>query len=266
MISDAARRRFGAATSWPRHSIGRRQSGVCRQIGAPDIEAQALSRRGEAFRIEGYFRDADRDLRAALAKAEESGDRALIAASSGALGNLAFMSRRTALAEPLLKRSRDLASYLRELETLAAADNDLGNLYAATGRSLEAAGAYSEAIRNAEAAPDEALAATAEINAARLALGRGDVARAASLLSHAVDRLERSPPSYSRGMALISAGSVVFEHAGSIPPDAQQIAYGAFQLAARTADAIHNPTLSSLALGSLGGSTSAPADATRQRG
>jgi CHAT domain-containing protein len=225
---------------------------VCRQIGAPDIEAQALSRRGEAYRLEGYFRDADRDLRAALAKAEESGDQAMIAASSGALGNLAFMSRRTTVAEPLLKRSRDLASRLRDYKTLAAADNDLGNLYAATGRPVEAASAYSEAIRNAEAAPDETLAATAEINAARLASGRGDAARAASLLSHAVDRLERSPRSYSRGMALISAGSVVFERTGSISPDAQQIAYHAFQLTAQTADAIHNPTLSSLALGSLG--------------
>ena len=188
---------------------------VCRQIGAPDIEAQALSRRGEAYRIEGYFRDADRDLRAALAKADESGDQALIAASSGALGNLAFMSRRTALAEPLLKRSRDLASRLRDFEILAAADNDLGNLYAATGRPAEAASAYSEAIRNAEAAPDEALAATAEINAARLALGHGDAARAPPLLSHAIDRLEQSAPSYSRGLALISAGSTVFEPAGS---------------------------------------------------
>jgi CHAT domain-containing protein len=225
---------------------------VCRQIGAPDIEAQALSRRGEAYRIEGYFRDADRDLRTALAKAEESGDQALIAASSGALGNLAFMSQRTAVAEPLLKRSRDLASRLRDFNTLAAAENDLGNLYAAIGRSVEAASAYSEAVRNAEAAPDEVLAATAEINAARLALGRGDAARAASLLSHAVDRLERSPPSYGRGMALVSAGSAVFERAGSIPPDAQQIAYRAFQLAAQTADMLHNPTLSSLALGSLG--------------
>jgi len=225
---------------------------LCRQIGAPDIEAQALSRRGEAYRIEGFFRDADRDLQAALAKAEESGDQALIAASSGALGNLAFMSRRTALAEPLLKRSRDLASRLRDFEIVAAADNDLGNLYAATRRPVEAASAYSEAIRNAEAAPDQALTATAEINAARLALGHGDAARALPLLSHAIDRLEQSAPSYSRGLALISAGSTVFEPAGSISPEAQKIAYRAFQLAAQTADLLHNTTLSSLALGTLG--------------
>ena len=197
---------------------------VCRQIGAPDIEAQALSRRGEAYRMEGYFRDAGSDLQAALTKAEQSGDQTLIAATSGALGNLAFMSHRSAAAEPLLKRSRDLAVRLRDPEIVAASENDLGNLYVATKRPTEAASAYEEAIRNAEAARDEALAATAGINAARLALGHDDWARAAPLLSQAVNRLDRSPPSYSRGMALISAGSAVFERPGSLPPDAQALA------------------------------------------
>src|SRR5258708_38331769 len=79
---------------------------MCRLIGAPDLEAQALVRRGEAYRVEGYFRDADTDLRAALAKAEQSGDRALMPASSGALGNLALLSRPTAGAGPLLHRPR----------------------------------------------------------------------------------------------------------------------------------------------------------------
>jgi tetratricopeptide (TPR) repeat protein len=79
---------------------------LCRLNAAPDLEAQALARRGEAYRVEGYFRDAGSGLQAALAKAEQSKDQSLIAASSGALGNLAFMSRRTAVAEPLLKRAR----------------------------------------------------------------------------------------------------------------------------------------------------------------
>ena len=81
---------------------------ICRQSGDADLEAQALARRGEAYRLEGYYRDAGADLQAALEKAEHSGDQALIAATSGALGNLAFMSRRTAIALPLLQRSRDL--------------------------------------------------------------------------------------------------------------------------------------------------------------
>jgi len=55
-------------------------------------------------------------------------------------------------------------------------------------------------------------------------------------------------------MALISAGSSVYEpeRPGKIPPQLQKIAYLAFQLAAQTANKLHNATLSSLALGSLG--------------
>jgi hypothetical protein len=39
---------------------------IARAAGAGDIEAQALARRGEAYRVEGYFRDAGTDLRAAV--------------------------------------------------------------------------------------------------------------------------------------------------------------------------------------------------------
>jgi hypothetical protein len=73
---------------------------LCRLAGATDIEAEALTRRGEAYRMFGHMQEAREDLAAALAKAEQSGDAELIAASSGALGNLAFLSRRSAVAEP----------------------------------------------------------------------------------------------------------------------------------------------------------------------
>lgn len=223
----------------------------CRAAGALDLEAQALARRGEAYRVAGYFRDASNDLQAALVRAEQGNDQSLIAASSGALGNLAFMSHRTAVAEPLLKRSRDLATSLRDPAILAASDNDLGNLYASTGRPADADRAYAEAITSAEAARDDALAATAETNAARLALRRKDTASATALLKRAVDRLERLPASYSRGMALVSAGSVVFEGEGPISGDARAVASRAFRAATDTAEALHNATLSSLAQGGL---------------
>src|SRR5262249_30083878 len=133
----------------------------------------------------------------------------------------------------------------------AASDNDLGNLCASTGRSTEAAAAYAEAISSAAAAHDEALAATAETNAARLALRRNDVAQATTLLTRAVDTLERLPASYNRGMALVSAGSAVFEREGRIPADTQAVASRAFRAAAESADSLRNPTLSSLAQGGL---------------
>lgn len=224
---------------------------LCRLNGAADLEAQALARRGEAYRVEGYFRDAGTDLQAALAKAEQSKDQPLIAASSGALGNLALMSRRTAVAEPLLKRSRDLANRLRDPAIVAASENDLGNLYASTGRPSEAARAYTEAVASAEAARDDALAAIAETNGARLALRRKDIASATALLARAVDMLERLPATYDRGVALVSAGSAVFEIDGSIPAEARAIASRAFRAAAENAEALHNATLSSLAQGGL---------------
>jgi CHAT domain-containing protein len=225
---------------------------LCRQSGDADLEAQALARRGEAYRVEGYYRDASADLQAALANAEQSRDQALIAATSGALGNLAFMSRRTSVAEPLLKRSRDLATASRDWTILAASENDLGNLYASTGRPTEAANAYAGAISSAETADDGALAATAETNAARLALRGSDWARATVLLTRAVDALSNLPPSYANGLALVSAGSAVFERQGDIPAGAQAVAERAFRAAAATAVTLRNPKISSLADGSLG--------------
>jgi hypothetical protein len=67
----AGRRPFVPGTSSRLRAIGPRRS-VC--AGSPDLEAQALARRGETYRIEGYFRDASSDLQAALAKAEQSRD------------------------------------------------------------------------------------------------------------------------------------------------------------------------------------------------
>jgi CHAT domain-containing protein len=230
-------------------AIGLRRS-VCAGSTPPPI-SRLRRWRDAAYRIEGYFRDASSDLQAALAKAEQSKDQALVAASSGALGNLAFMSRRTAVAEPLLKRARDLASRLRDPAILAASNNDLGNLYASTGRPAEAASAYAEAITSAEAAHDDALAATAETNAARLALRRKDATQATALLTRAIDTLERSPASYNRGMALISAGSAAFEGEGRVPADAQAVASRAFRTAVENADSLRNATLSSLAQGGL---------------
>ncbi len=225
---------------------------LCRLSGDTDLEAQALARRGEAYRVEGYYRDASSDLQEALAKAEQSHDQALIAAASGALGNLAFMSRRTAVAEPLLERSRDLATRLHDGTTLAASENDLGNLYASTSRPSEAAGAYAQAISNAQTVGDAALAATAETNAARLALRGNDWARATALLTRAVAALAGLPPSYANGLALVSAGSAVFEPKGEIPADAQAVAERAFHAAAATGETLHNLKISSLADGSLG--------------
>jgi hypothetical protein len=122
-----------------------------------------------------------------------------------------------------------LRARLHDPAILAASENDLGNLYGTTGRPAEAAAAFTAAIASAQAAGDDALAATAETNSARVAVRRKDWVTTNALLTRAVDTLVRLPPSYSRGMALVSAGSVVLEIDGSIPADSRAIAFLAFR-------------------------------------
>ena len=225
---------------------------LCRLAGAPRLEAEALARRGEAYRVEGQFREASEDLTAALSRARATGDEPLIAAASGALGNLAFMSRRTAVAEPLLLESQTLARRLGDATVAGASANDLGNLYAATGRPQQAAGAYAEAVRHAGAAGDPALAATAETNAARLALDGKDPNRAAALLRGATDRLVGMEPSYQMALALLAVGTAASGGEQTLPTQLAGISQRAFEATRTIADRLEQVTLGSLALGGLG--------------
>lgn len=224
---------------------------LARLVRAPEIEAQALTRRGELYRTQGYVRNADADLRAALAQAEASGDQGLIAAASGALGNLELGVRQTEEAERLLRRSHDLASRIGDRSVLAASANDLGNLYAQSGREAAAAASYAEASANA-ATGDAAFAATVDVNAARLAFRQNDAAKGRTLLARAVDRLQPLSPAYNVAMALLAAGSAAFEHQGGVSAADRQLAERAFRAAAAAADGLRNPSLSSLARGELG--------------
>ncbi len=225
---------------------------LSRLAGAVDLEAQALVRRGEAYRVTGHLIDGAGDLRAGLAKAEQSGGPGLIAAAAGALGGLELTSRHPDIAEPLLKRARDLARQSGDHRLRAAAVNDLGNLYAAAGRAGEAAAAYADATAAADAARDGALAATTEINAARLAFQRGDPSRARALLTRAVDRLDHMPPTYDRGLALVSAGSAVLARDGIVAAEDRDLATRAFRAAIETAEKLRHPGLMSQAQGGLG--------------
>jgi CHAT domain-containing protein len=224
---------------------------LAHQIGDADLEGQALARRGEAYRIAGSLNDAGDDLRAALAEAEVSGDQPLIAAASGAMGNLELVLQHPDAAEKLLTRSLDLARRLGDRQMVASSSNDLGNLYLASGRLAQAARVYADADANAQAIGDPVLIATTEINSARLASQQGEPAVAA-LLTRAVVRLERAAPSYNGGLALITAGSLALERDGSRSAEMRKLAERAFRAAEANADALHNARLSSLAHGGLG--------------
>lgn len=228
---------------------------LARQVQAPDLEAEALVRRGEMYRTQGYLRSAQADLQNALARADASADPRLIAAAYGALGSLEFAARRTASAEKMLLQSRAFAHSSGERRTLAASDDNLGNLYAQTGRPAEAAAAYTEAEASAEAAGDGILAASATINLARLALAKGDQNVGGRLLAGAVDRLQQLPPSFAAATTLLSAGGAAAgppTNSGGPAPLLPGLARRAFQAAATAADQLHDAAIRSLALGNLG--------------
>jgi CHAT domain-containing protein len=223
----------------------------CRSAGDQRLEADALARRGEAWRAEGHFREAADDLSAALAIAGLQGDQYLLAASKGALGDLALASRRTATAEPLLLESLATARRLNDTTMMATGSNDLGNLYSATNRPAQAQSAYADAVRYAETAGNEGLAAIAETNAGRLALSNKDTVRAQTLLRDAVRRLVHLDATYQVGFALMAAGSAA--STGDHPAQGlRDIGANAFEAGRSIAERLANPALESLALGGLG--------------
>ena len=226
--------------------------GLSARAGAPGLAAEALARRGEAYRIEGQFREAADDLTNALAQAQAAGDPSLIAATSGALGNLTFLSRRTAAAEPLLLRSRAGARSLGDAAVAGASANDLGNLYAATERPQQATMSYADALQQAQEIGDQILAATAQTNAARLALEGNDSEKAADLLRSASDKLMRSEPSYQVALALLAVGKTALAGEQGLSPSLSIICRQAFEAVQSIAGQLNQATLAALALGGLG--------------
>ena len=158
------------------------------------------------------------------------------------------------LAERFLQESQAGAHRLGNAALAGASANDVGNLYAATARPEQANRLYAEAVGWAEAAGDGALAATAEANAARLALDRNDPDRAADLLHRATGRLVRMGPSYPVGLALIAVGMAALASAGDGPLPARLFGatQQAFEAAAAIADRLGNAVLGSLAYGGFG--------------
>jgi CHAT domain-containing protein len=224
---------------------------LCHIAGAPHLEAEALARRGEALRVDGHFGEAAKDLTDALVLARSAGDARLAAASSGALGNLELLSRRTAKAEPLLLRSLSDARRLNDMALAAAAGNDLGNLYAATDRVAQAAQSYDDARQHAANAGDALMIAMVDTNAARLALEAKDEPRATVLLHDASGRLARMDASYPAGLALVAVGSTgAAEHRPT--PSLRQVTTDALATAITVAERIGNKALLSAALGEQG--------------
>jgi CHAT domain-containing protein len=139
--------------------------------GGPAGAAEALIRRGEAYRALGHLYEALADFEAARAAAGTAGSPQLESASAFALGRVLLLlgrpeeSRRTL--EWALGRAESLG-----LPTLAAGCADsLGLALAGLGRTEEARALYGRALAHAQAAGDPGLGSAIRLNLARSASG-----------------------------------------------------------------------------------------------
>ena len=75
---------------------------ACRR--GPQLEAEALARRGEAYRVDGQFREAEKDMIAALDQARTADKIFPYCRGQRRLGSLYLILRRMDLAERFLQR------------------------------------------------------------------------------------------------------------------------------------------------------------------
>jgi diguanylate cyclase (GGDEF)-like protein/putative nucleotidyltransferase with HDIG domain len=140
--------------------------------------AHALNARAIVHFRHGAFDDAAPIFEAARARARDVGDRALLAATSMNLGNLATIHGDLRRAVSYHRRAVADLRTLDRARDLAGALSNLGLAYAGLQRHADAEAAYREAITACERAGDADSEARVRSNLAELLVARGDLAAA----------------------------------------------------------------------------------------
>ncbi|HEX2565830.1 MAG TPA: CHAT domain-containing protein [Burkholderiales bacterium] len=175
---------------------------------APLIEAQSLAREAAELQLLGFRRQAiERLERAASLTAGRPDARPIAAGVLGALGQAYLKAGQSEQALPKLQEALELARAERQPALMAAALNDMGQLYGATARRAEAMTAYRESMTRAGEASSPLTFAAAATNAALLAAPT-DPSAAAALLDQAGARLEAAGDAREADFARIRAAQV----------------------------------------------------------
>ena len=251
-ISTAARRRFAPADDRGRTGDGRRRIRWRARAARPRSRSGGLARRGEMYRTPRVSATCRR--RSAGGARQCRGDRQRQAdrrqqrrpGQSRTCRPAPRCCRAAAAARP-----RSGAADWATAERWPSSENDLGNLYAQTGRRSEAAAAYDEAMANADRGSGRNAGGGGRNQyGAAGARPRRHGNRDIGLLARAVGRLERLPPSYSQGMGLVSAGAARWRTRAARRDS--RAGRAAFAAAADGERRCTMPRLLSLAQGSLG--------------
>jgi CHAT domain-containing protein len=169
-------------------------------------QSRALAQAAQASESLGQVSQALQQLELALTLAQQTGDRARIAAVMESLGRTYLAARKTDAAVQYLTQALAMAQADENRRLIAAIHNDLGIAHVAQQHDADALAAFATSAQEAHAAGDRPLAVRAHINAARMALKLNQPDHARDWLDLAFDALQDFEPSHDKAMNLIQVG------------------------------------------------------------
>jgi CHAT domain-containing protein len=218
-------------------------------------QIDALIRLSEAYQSLGRYRTAAIRLDQAKALAAERDDSLLSIRILWRSGSLYQAAGQHAEAERSLQEALRRAKAIPQASLVAAILNDLGNLAASQGKFADALASYNESFQMAQAAPVKLLAATSQVNAARVSLPLKQYREGKTRLDQAADILRGLEPSHEQISAFITVGLTYARLRTFLVELNKDLTLAAFQTlheAARVADQLGDRRASSFAWGYLG--------------
>lgn len=169
-------------------------------------QSRALAQAAQASESLGQVSQALQQLELALTLAQQTGDRARIAAVMESLGRTYLAARKPDAAMQYLTQALAMAEVDEDRRLIAAIHNDLGIAHVAQQHDADALAAFATSAQEAQAAGDRPLTVRAHINAARMALKLNHPDNARDWLDLAFDALKDFEPSHEKAMNLIQVG------------------------------------------------------------
>ncbi len=218
-------------------------------------QIDALIRLSEAYQSLGRYRLAAIRLDEAKALVADRDDSLLPIRVLWRTGSLYQATGQHAEAERSLQEALRRAKTLSQNGLTAAILNDLGNLAASQGKFADALAAYTECFQTAQAVPVKLLAATSQVNAARVSLPLKQYPESKTRLDQAADILRGLEPSHEQISAFITVGLTYGKLRAFLVELNVDLTLAAFQAlhgAAKRADQLGDQRASSFAWGYMG--------------
>ena len=218
-------------------------------------ESSALIHLSQAYQSLGQYRDALKNLEAALALAEKSGNRTQMAFALGTLGDVYIATGPEETALKYLNEGLRIAREVNNQDLSAIILNNLGNLLTAQKKYPEAIAAYRESASLAESRNNPSLVTRALINAAIASIRNKQHKEAKALLDRALEQIRALEPSHDKASGLITIG-LAYDELRSRLPDSRDslllLAQQTYTEAGTVSESIGDRRASSYAWGYLG--------------